>query len=175
MKYNKIRKFEMNDENPFIDQTVMHVEKGHKYIMVGNQGDMIVDKNGDIKGHTVFAKKEKIDKAEFRKIYISTLVAWFGLSKTGLRVLTYIMSVLKPNSDSFEFIPEKCMEFTGYKSKNSVLSGMAELLENDFIARGYHSFKYFVNPTIFYNGDRISLLKQYEVNDTDKKIEPPKK
>jgi hypothetical protein len=55
------------------------------------------------------------------------------------------------------------MNHTGYKSKKTIFTGLSELLENKFIARGNHPYKYFINPTIFFNGDRITFLKQYEI------------
>ena len=165
MKYNKVSKYQMNKKNPFIDETIHHVDKGEKVILMGTKSnDLLIDKEtGEIKAHSVFAKRIKVDKAQFRKVYVNSLAAWFELSKTGLKVLGYIMSVLKPNYDSFDFDFEDCMEYTKYKSKNSVISGLSELLENRFIARGANPYKYFVNPTIFFNGDRLTFLRHYEL------------
>ena len=57
------------------------------------------------------------------------------------------------------------MKYTNYKSKNSILSGLSELLENRFIARGSNPYKYYLNPTIFFNGDRLTLVKHFEVDE----------
>jgi len=136
MKYKKVTKYQMNKVNPFIEETIQHIEKGEKTILMSTRNDILVDGDtGEVKAHSVIAKKVKLDKAQFRKVYVNSLAAWFDLSKTALKVFGFILKVLKPHNDSFDFDIEECMNYTGYKSKNSVLSGLAELLENTFIAR----------------------------------------
>lgn len=162
--YKQVGGFELNKINPFLDETIQHIEKGDKVILMGTKNaDMIIDSEGNVKGHSVFAKRIKIDKAEFAKIYISSIANWFGLSKAGIRIFGYITSVIKPNKDDFMMNFDDCMKFTGYTSKKTIITGVSELLENQFIARGTNSYHYYINPTIFFNGDRISFLEQYEV------------
>jgi len=164
MAYKKVTKYEMNKVNPFLPETVTHVEKGEKIILMSSKNpDMIVNAEGEVKGHAIFAKRQKIDRAQFAKFYISSLTAFYDLEKSGIKVLSYILKILKPNADSFDFDFEDCMNHTGYKSKKTIFTGLSELLENKFIARGNHPYKYYINPTIFFNGDRITFLKQYEV------------
>jgi hypothetical protein len=90
----------------------------------------------------------------------------YDMSKAGIKVFTYILSILKPNKDSFDFDYEDCMNFTNYSSKKTVLTGLTELLENQFIARGGNPYKYFINPTMFFNGDRVAFMKEYMVSDS---------
>jgi len=160
----KLYEYKLNTVNPFLSDTVNHIERGEKVIMMGNKdADMMINKDGDIQAHSLFAKKIKIDKAQFAKIYLGSLAAWFELSKTGIRMFTYIVQTIKPNQDSFMLHYAKCMEQTGYKSKKSISNGLKELIENKFIARGENQYIYFINPTIFFNGDRITFLEQYEI------------
>jgi hypothetical protein len=60
------------------------------------------------------------------------------------------------------------MEYTGYNAKKTILNALSELLENKFIARGSNPYHYFINPTIFFNGDRLIFLEQYEVAGKEK-------
>ena len=161
----KLYEYKLNTENPFLNETAYHIERGEKVILMGNKDkDLMIDKEtGDVQAHSVFAKRVKIDKAQFAKIYLGSLAAWFDLSKTGIRMFTYIVQMLKPNSDTFMLNYKKCMEQTGYKSKKSITSGLKELIENKFIARGENQYIYFINPTIFFNGDRITFLERYEI------------
>ena len=168
----KLYEYKLNKVNPFIDQTIHHVEKGDKYIMMGSpEGDLVVGPEGELKAHSVFLKKIKVDKAEFRKIYISSLAVWFGLSKTGIRIFSFIASIIKPNKDFFIIDFDDCMEFTGYKSRKSISDGIKELIENKFIARGRNQYQYFINPTVFFNGDRLTFLQQYHVKNDNDRIE----
>jgi hypothetical protein len=36
-------------------------------------------------------------------------------------------------------------------------------VDNHFIARGPNPFVYYINPTIFFNGDRLTFVEQYEL------------
>jgi len=53
------------------------------------------------------------------------------------------------------------MEFTAYKSKANVMSGLGELLEADIIARSTESSLYFINPIVMFNGNRLTFAKSY--------------
>ena len=169
----KLDEYKFNTTNPFLEETAYHVEKGEKVILMGNRdNDLMVDKEGNVKAHSVFAKRVKIDKAQFAKIYIGSLQSWFDLSKPSIRIFTYIIENLKPNKDYFMFDYEECMEHTKYKSKQSIVTGMRELMENKFIARGKKRYLYYINPTIFFNGDRFTFLKQYELKENDSRVAP---
>lgn len=143
-----------------------HIEKGEKTLFFSDKRpDLIVDQDGAVKGHTLFARKQTVDKAEFRKIFRTSLANWFDLSKAGIRVFAYIAENLEKDKDSFEFDLEACKTFTKYSATNTILSGLSELITNQFIARGNHPYKYFINPTVFFNGNRLTLVEEYEVTD----------
>lgn len=176
MAYNKITDFGLNEGNPFLPATVVHVEKGEKTLLFGQKNpDLIIDSDSQVKGHSLFARKITVDKAKFMKVFMSGLTNWFDLSKPAIKVFAYIAETLEPNRDSVDFSLEKCKAFTGFKAQKTILSALAELAANQFIARGPHPYKYFINPTIFFNGDRLTFIEQYEVEKQDEnRIEEPK-
>lgn len=164
MAYNKITDFGLNEGNPFLPATVVHVEKGEKTLLFGQKDpDLIIGADSQVKGHSLFARKITVDKAKFMKVFMSGLTNWFDLSKPAIKVFAYIAETLEPNRDSVDFSLEKCKAFTGFKAQKTILSALAELAANQFIARGPHPYKYFINPTIFFNGDRLTFIEQYEV------------
>lgn len=167
MAYNKITNFGLNEGNPFLPATMVHVEKGEKTLLFGQKNpDLIIDSDSQVKGHSLFARKVTVDKAKFMKIFMSGLTNWFDLSKPAIKVFAYIAETLEPNRDSVDFSLEKCKTFTGFKAQKTILSALAELAANQFIARGPHPYKYFINPTIFFNGDRLTFIEQYELEKT---------
>lgn len=167
MKYNKLTEYDSNRVNPFLDETVQHIEKGEKTLLFANKDpDLIIDSNGSVKGHSLFARKQKVDKAKFMKVFMSGLSNWFDLSKAGIKVFAYVANQIEPNRDSFIFDLDDCKEFTGYAAKNTIFSGLAELVENKFIARGPAFNIYYINPTVFFNGDRLTFIEQYELDRT---------
>lgn len=175
MVYKKIGDYSLNKVNPFLADTVQHIEKGEKTLLFGQKNpDLIIDSDSQIKGHSLFARKVQVDKAKFMKVFMTGLSNWFDLSKAGIKVFAYVANQVEPNRDSFIFSLERCKDFTGYKSDKMIFSGLAELAENKFIARGENPFIYYINPTVFFNGDRLTFIEQYELErkeESDKKLE----
>jgi hypothetical protein len=62
----------------------------------------------------------------------------------------------------------KCLSYTRYTHANSVLSGLAVLVECGIIARSDSHFKYFINPLVVFNGDRVTFAKTYVKRKKDK-------
>ncbi len=171
MKYNKLTEYGSNRVNPFLDDTLQHIEKGEKTLLFGQKNpDLIIDSDSVVKGHSLFARKVTVDKAKFMKIFMTGLSNWFDLSKAGIKMFAYVANQIEPNRDNFIFDLEDCKAFTGYSSKNSIFSGLAELVENKFIARGPAFNIYYINPTIFFNGDRLTFIEQYEVEKKSEKL-----
>lgn len=155
-----------------MSDTVQHVEKGEKTLLFGQKNpDLIIDSDSQVKGHSLFARKVQVDKAKFMKVFMTGLSNWFDLSKAGIKVFAYIANQVEPNRDTFIFDIEDCRSFTGYKADKMIYGGLAELAENRFIARGSAFNIYYINPTIFFNGDRLTFIEQYEVATETKKVE----
>ena len=58
-------------------------------------------------------------------------------------------------------MPGRCLGHTGYKTRGNILSGLAELLEANIIARSEDSSLYFINPAVMFNGSRLTFAKTY--------------
>lgn len=171
--YNKITEYKANKRNPFINETVTHVEVGNKMIMVTQKDhDLIIGPDGDVKGHTILAVRKKVDKAQFMKIYYEAFRNLYDLSKSALRIFGFIAEIVKdtPNKDTFIIDFELCRITTGY-SRKTINSALAELIGNRFIARGPNPYIYYLNPTVFFNGDRLTLLESYEVEENPNAIQ----
>jgi hypothetical protein len=166
--YNKIKGYTANKQNPFIGETMTHIEVGNKIIMATHKDhDLLIDSNGDVKGHTILAVKRKVDKAQFMKVYYEAFRSLYNLSKSALRTFGFIAEIVKdtPNKDTFMIDFELCKITTGY-SRKTINSALAELIGYKFIARGPNPYIYYLNPTIFFNGDRLTLLETYELDES---------
>lgn len=166
--------FQKNTENPFLKQAVEQVQKNvvKKYKTMGGTDRkailQAVDNNGEVLGHTQFIKQIEVEEEKFAKIYLSNFSAFFDLSPQAIKVFGYILTQLKPNQDNFIFDREECMQYTLYKSDKSVFIGLASLLNNEIIARGKTDYKYYINPMVAFNGNRITFAKTYVKKEKDK-------
>ena len=99
----------------------------------------------------------------------------FNLSPRGVKVFGYITTITKPNKDVVMFDMEEALEYTLYKKEQSVLHGLEELLNHGIIARTKKHYKYFINPNLFFNGNRLTLIRQYQKDERLKELPPTEK
>jgi len=179
MEMKKLTDFEKNTENPFIKQAVEQVQKNvvKKYKTAGSTDKKAIlqaydSTTGEILGHTQFIRQIEVDEQQFAKLYLSNFSAFFDLKPQAIKVFGYILNQLVPNKDEFIFDREDCMEYTGYKSDKSVFIGLTSLLNNDIIARGKTDYRYYINPMIAFNGNRITFAKTYVKKQKKVSIDP---
>ncbi len=163
----KVSDFQKNRENPFMKEAIEQIENNvvKKYrSSTGSSRDAILqarDSEGNPAGHTTFIRQIEVDEEQFVKVYLSQFSAWFNLKPQGLKVFGYIMTKLIPRQDLVPFFMYECLEYTAYKGEKSIYIGLANLLENNIIARGMNENFYFINPLITFNGDRVTFAKSY--------------
>lgn len=165
MRYKKITDFEEHKTNPFIEKVIEDIKITRKTQTIKPKGkgqiQMIVDDGGDITGHSAFMRFVEVDEDKFAKLYLSQLCNLWELSKPAIRVFSYILTVLIPKKDTFYFLMERCLEYTGYTAKNSIFTGLSELIDSGIIARSDNHVEYFINPLVVFNGDRVTFAKTY--------------
>jgi len=158
----------MNTKNPFMDDLFEMEISTRKKIVAGNRealNNIVVDQtSGEVVAHQMFAVKQKVDSEQFTKIFQKGLGAMWGLSSSGIKVFTYIAQLIKPNQDFVYFEIDDAKRFTEYKTKKSIMQGLGELLAGSFIARTKVHYKYYINPTFFFNGNRLTLINHYEID-----------
>ena len=176
----KVSEFEKNTENPFIKQAVEEVNnsivKKYKTATKTDQKAILQaydPQTGEVLGHTQFIRQIEVDEQQFAKIYLSNFSAFFDLQPSSIKVFGYILTQLKPNQDEFYFDRDECMKYTSYKSDTSIFKGLAQLLKSEIIARGKTDYRYYINPMIFFNGNRITFAKTYIKKQKDIKKENP--
>ena len=152
-------------ENPFIPNAVEELQKN---VVIKQELGRGLDKKAialrDDEGkiyQTGFFRTIEVDETQFTKLYVNNIGIFNGLSNAGIRVLTYFMSILKPNSNEVIFDRDKCKDACDYKTVKSVYKGLTELIDSGIIARSWTDSVYFINPLIFYNGDRCVFANEY--------------
>jgi len=164
----KVSEFEKNSENPFLKQAIEEVNnsivKKYKTATKTDQKAILQafdPQTGEVLGHTQFIRQIEVDEQQFAKLYLSNFSAFFDLQPSAIKVFGYILTQIKPNQDEFYFDREECMQYTDYKSDTSIFKGLAQLLKSEIIARGKTDYRYYINPMVFFNGNRITFAKTY--------------
>lgn len=164
--YKKLTVYTKHDKSPFIGELLEINVSSRRKILAGKKPNLVVNgETGEVEGTQIFAIHEKVDSEKFVKIYHKGIVEMFNLSKTGIKIFGYFASIAKPNKDEIIFEIEDCKKYTGYQTDKSILKGLSELVESNFIARSNKFYKYYINPTMFFNGSRVAFIKMYQEDD----------
>lgn len=155
-----IRDYPENEQNPFVTSLILKTKK--RNIAISNSNMVLTNaETGELDNSRLFVGMTKnVDKEHFIKIYQSQLKVLFTLTSAGVKVFGYFMNEMAFN-DRVLFDVKRAKDFTGYKSSERIFSGLAELLENEFVARTTIHNVYYVNPSIFFKGDRLVLFTEY--------------
>ena len=175
MNYKSIKQHEKFDENPFLEKAIKDISivKKTQTMRTGNRDEiqMIVAADGTVEGYSAFMRFIEVDEERFTKLYLSQFESFWDLSKPSIRVFGYIMSVLKKDQDSIMIRMDKCLEFTKYKQRAMIISGLSGLVESGIIAKSKYENEYFINPLIVFNGSRVTFAKTYVKKRSNEKIE----
>jgi hypothetical protein len=164
-KYKKIKDYEGYAENPFVEKAIQDVKiiRKTQVVRAHDRGEvqMIVNDGGEITGHTAFMRYIEVEESQFAKLYLSQFEHFWDLPKSAIRVFGYVLTRLVPKKDEFYFDMEECLKYTKYSTEKSVFEGLAALIETGIVARTTKHYKYFINPMVVFNGDRVSFTKTF--------------
>lgn len=122
---------------------------------------------GETMHHAGVHRVEFVDEDKFVKIFTQNLKVFFGLKPASQKVLQCLLSVLQqnPNADGIHlpwFTVEDFSKENELKiSRSSFFNAMKEMLEKGFIAESEHPNFYWINPHLFFNGDRMTFITEY--------------
>lgn len=168
-----LKDFPESEESPFLAEVLEHIKEKPNRTKYISEGDlkMLDQESGSIEqAYKVQITNKHVDTQTFTKIYTDALATAINLKSTGQRVLLFFLEGMEKDSDLVEFNFTRCQEFCGFKSTQSVYAGLVELLEKRFIARTKLHYKYFINPTMFFNGNRLGIVKGLLANPKFKEL-----
>lgn len=151
--------------------TKLTTKKSKTIFKDGNKA-LIDASTGEFAGQLqrVYIQNVEVDTEKFIKIYASTIDELMNLSGAGLKVfkLVYAIVMDKPNIDSvlLDFNALSHLKKWTY-SQTTFISGINELLTKNILYRALSANQYFINIELFFNGDRVAIIKQYRLKQVD--------
>lgn len=149
--------------NPFLTGVVESIAPAKTRKVAGFKfQDVINTETGEIDTQTmmVLSTRKEVDKAEFAKVFRHQFQCFFGLSKASLDILDYISDNIRYNHDRIALMIADLSEQKGI-SISTVYRSLYQLIENKLIAKADKVGIYYINPQIFFKGDRIVLINEY--------------
>lgn len=113
---------------------------------------------------------ELVDSEKFVKLYVANLDAFFDLKPGTIRIMTAVLSEVadarNAHGDTIYLNYNRVKEYFESKdmkapARPTFFSAMAEMVEKGFVAPSVDTNLWFINPTIFFNGDRIRFVNEY--------------
>ena len=157
-------------KNPLVEGTMIATKK--KQVRTGGLREMVDPGTGEIK-NAVIMEEQELDDVHFVKVFTAGIRAAFGLSLTGSRVFQAVLEVYQNQPLSGGFADSIYLHFfdgglDGRQldmSERTFRRGLVELLDNGFLfPRGENLF--WVNPNLFFRGDRATFIKTYRRRQT---------
>jgi len=151
--------------NPLVDTFTLKTKK--KAVSTGGAKALINAETGEVH-QAVIVEDVELDESQFVKVFTAGIRAAFNLSLTGSRVFQAMLEVYQTQPLSGGFADSIYLHFfdgglDGRKldlSERTYRRGLVELLENGFLyPRGENL--YWVNPNLFFRGDRATFIKTY--------------
>lgn len=152
-------------KNPLLDGFTVNAKR--KQIRTGGAKEMIDPKTGEV-NQAIIIEEHELDEIHFVKVFTAGIRAAFNLSLTGSRVFQSILEVYQNEPMSGGFADSIYLHFfdgglSGRKldiSDRTFRRGLVELLNNGFLfPRGENL--YWVNPNLFFRGDRATFIRTY--------------
>ena len=154
--------------NPWAKELAHTIKKGKRITGFATARHHLVDQvTGEAKGEMAFVGAQRVvDREEFVKFFGSGIIEIFELTKPGKDLFkailnSYMEAKNQPDQIYINLatLKEEC-KYT--KSRATFSNAMAELLQKGFFAPVEHKENlYWVNPHLFYKGDRIRIVNEF--------------
>lgn len=162
---------EMNREisphhNPLIDGTV--VTSKERRVAAGMRKELVDPDTGEVQAMSSIHQVKRVDDAEFVKVFAEGVKAMYGLTRTGMRVFQAILKEYQETKMNGGYADAIYLNWFGGglcgndvgMSERTFHKGLKELLINKFLAPRSPNM-YWVNPALFFKGDRVALIREY--------------
>lgn len=134
----------------------------------GNAADVVSLETGEVTGCAVIRRVEQVDDEQFVKVFSAGVAASFDLSKTAQKAFQAVLEAYQSTPMNGGYAESVRLFWFGEgldgraldMSERTFRRGLVELLEKGFIApRSPH--EYWVNPHLFFRGDRVMFAREY--------------
>lgn len=152
--------------NPLLDPQEIRVTR--RYVRTSASQELLNPQTGETSAIAAIHTIENRDDASFVKVFAEGVRAAFALSRTGYRVFVSVLAIYQEMNmkggyaeaiDLFWFGEGLNGKSIGI-SEATFNRGLRELLKNGFLYPRSPS-SYWVNPALFFRGDRVAFVREY--------------
>lgn len=152
--------------NPLVDTTGVTIKR--RYVRTGARQDLVNTSTGEVSAVSTIHQVEDRDDAEFVKVFAAGVSAAYDLNRTSQRVFQAVLGEYErsPMKRGFADTVELFWFGDGLSGRDIGMSektfqrGLKDLLNKGFLAPKSSSL-FWVNPSLFFKGDRVMFIKEY--------------
>ena len=158
-KKRRLKDFNSHTENPFLIG-LSNVPTGQMKKRIGRK-QLFDEKGTPVKFEKSLYQIISYDKDSYTKVFQRNVKEFYNLKDSSFKVFFYITQALKPKKIVVNLYKDECCKEIGI-STATFYRALVELIENDFIAKSTRDHIFFINPNLFFNGDRMAFIKIYQ-------------
>ncbi|WP_054991700.1 MULTISPECIES: replication/maintenance protein RepL [Pseudomonas syringae group genomosp. 2] len=167
-----LRKLEYSPlANPLLEPTEVTVKK--RYVKTGTSEELVSTSTGEIRQTAAIYTVDERDDASFVKVFAAGVAAAYDLGRTASRVFQLVLQEYErsPMRQGFAESIELAWFNDGLSGRSVDMSektfqrGLKELLAKQFLAPRSPS-TFWVNPALFFKGDRVKFITEYRRKST---------
>lgn len=164
--------------NPFLAEG-MTIHTRHKTVKTKASPKELLDaETGELIAQSVIHVVEEKDEEHFVKVFRDGVAAAFELSRTGARVFQAVLAEYQKSkltggySDTviLAWFDEGLNGASLQMSDRTFHNGLKELLAKGFLTPKMPN-QYWVNPSLFFKGDRVAFIREYRRKSSQTSIE----
>lgn len=152
--------------NPLIEP--QEIKTKRRLVKSGRSEQLVNTATGEITGVAAIHQVEERDDAEFVKIFAAGVAAAYDLSRTGQRVFGVVLDQYQqtPMAGGYADAVRLFWFGDGLDGQDVGMvsstwkKGLRELLDKGFLYPK-DSASFWVNPALFFKGDRVMFIKEY--------------
>jgi hypothetical protein len=158
------------DKNPFLAAQAEYKTSVKRTVIKG--GKAVIDvETGTYENTAEIVQTHQVDAEKFVKLYTRELHLMFSLTASSMRVLQVVLKQVQEHVGQDQIllnlkIAEQYFLDTDQKamSKATFYRAINEMIAKGFLAPAAVSRDvFFINPNLFFNGDRVKLVKEYQI------------
>lgn len=162
--------------NPLVEP--QEIQTKRRLVRAGRAQQLVDPTTGEVAGVAAIHQVEEKDDAEFVKVFASGVAAAYDLTRTAQRVFSVVLDQYQrtPMSGGYADSINLFWFDDGIEGRDIGMSektfqrGLKELLEKGFLAPRMPNV-YWVNPSLFFKGDRVMFIREYRRRSRTDKLE----
>lgn len=165
------------DENPFATEEGFRIPTKRKNEVIQTDGPVGISVGDEQIAVAQIRRIKTVDSDPFVKLFTAELDRFFDLTPTALRIVTVLIQdigKIRLGQGDQVYLTEKSLGETlqshGLKAPSSATyyRAMEELILKGFIAPSSNAPLYYINPSVFFNGDRVRFVTELRRKKTSK-------